>query len=217
MSTPIEPTRIVEALQWRYAVKKFDSTREIDPAIWETIEEALVLTPSSYGLQPWKFLVISDRIIRAELVKHSWGQKQVLDCAKLVVLAVRRQMTAVEIDQHIVRTAEVRGVPVERLEGFRKMMIGDIVSGARSDTSLEWASMQSYIALGNLMTTCALLGVDTCPMEGFEPAKYDEILGLEGTGLTTAVLCCVGHRATDDGYAGSPKVRFLRSVVVEHR
>ncbi len=217
----MEPTLtgelLLAALRGRYAVKQFDPDREIDPSVWEALEEALILTPSSYGLQPWKFVVVRDRPFRQRLVEHSWGQRQVVDCACLVAFSVRRQIAITDIDRHIIRTAEVRGVEPTRLEGFRKMMIGDLVSGARADRALEWASQQAYIALGNFMTTAALLGVDTCPMEGFEPAAYDELLGLEQEELTTAVLCCAGYRAESDKGAAQPKVRFPRESIIEYR
>lgn len=214
----MEPTasHLLDALRWRYAVKKFDPTREIDHATWQQLEEALILTPSSYGLQPWKFLVIRDRELRTRLMGHSWGQSQIADCSHLVAFAVRREMTVADIDRLIVRVAEVRGVDPGKLEKFKKMMVGDIVSGPRSDRSLEWASLQAYIALGNFMTAAALLDVDTCPMEGFEPAAYDEVLGLEGRGLTTAVLCCAGYRAVDDKTAPLPKVRFKKEELFEY-
>jgi len=211
------PENLLAAMRWRYAVKKFDPNRVIDSATWSALEEVLQLSPSSYGLQPWKFLVVRDPAIRARLLEYSWRQSQIVDCSHLVVFTVRRQMTVADVERHISRVAEVRGVPAEKLEGFKKMMVGDIVSGPRSDRSLEWASLQAYIALGNFMTSAAILGIDTCPMEGFEPAAYDEELGLEESGLTTAVLCCAGYRAEDCKGANQPKVRYSREELFEYR
>ncbi|MDZ4403550.1 NAD(P)H-dependent oxidoreductase [Prosthecobacter sp.] len=211
------PTELLAALNWRYATKVFDSTKKIPADIWAALEESLVLTPSSYGLQPWKFLIIQDKDLREQLVPHSWRQRQVADCSHLVVMATKRTMTEADIDANLIRIAEVRGGTPDALAGFRRMLIGDVVTGERSQYITVWAKMQAYIALGQFMASCALLGIDTCPMEGFVAERYDEILGLEAQGLTTAVLCPVGYRHADDRYASLPKVRFKSNDVIEHR
>jgi len=211
------PSELLAALNWRYATKVFDPTQKIPAATWSALEESLVLTPSSYGLQPWKFLIIQDKELREQLVPHSWRQRQVADCSHLVVMATKRIMTEADIDANLMRIAEVRGGTPDALAGFRKMLIGDVITGERSQYITVWAKMQAYIALGQFMAAAALLGIDTCPMEGFIPEKYDEILGLEAVGLTTAVLCPAGYRSADDRYASLPKVRFKSSDVIEHR
>ncbi len=211
------PTELLAALNWRYATKVFDSTKKIPADIWAALEESLVLTPSSYGLQPWKFLIIQDKDLREQLVPHSWLQRQVADCSHLVVMATKRTMTEADIDANLIRIAEVRGGTPDALAGFRRMLIGDVVTGERSQYVTVWAKMQAYIALGQFMASCALLGIDTCPMEGFVAERYDEILGLEAQGLTTAVLCPAGYRHADDRYASLPKVRFKSNDVIEHR
>jgi len=211
------PTELLTALNWRYATKVFDPTQKIPAATWAALEESLVLTPSSYGLQPWKFIIIQDKELREQLVSYSWRQRQVADCSHLVVMATKRTMTEADIDANLMRIAEVRGGTPDALAGFRKMLIGDVITGERSQYITVWAKMQAYIALGQFMAAAALLGIDTCPMEGFIPEKYDEILGLEALGLTTAVLCPAGYRSADDRYASLPKVRFKSSDVIEHR
>lgn len=208
------PAELLTALNWRYATKVFDSTKKIPDDTWAALEESLVLTPSSYGLQPWKFIIIQDKDLREELIGHSWRQRQVVDCSHLVVMATRRTMSEVEIDANLMRIAEVRGGTPDSLAGFRKMLTGTLDQGYMTS---EWAKMQAYIALGQFMAAAALLGIDTCPMEGFVPAKYDEALGLEAQGFTTAVLCPAGYRHADDRYASLPKVRFKSSDVIEHR
>ena len=208
------PAELLSALNWRYATKVFDSTKKIPDDIWTGLEESLVLTPSSYGLQPWKFIIIQDKELREELVGHSWRQRQVVDCSHLVVMATRRTMSEIEIDANLMRIAEVRGGTPDSLAGFRKMLTSTLQQGYMTT---EWAKMQAYIALGQFMAAAALLGIDTCPMDGFAPAKYDEVLGLEERGLTTAVLCPAGYRHADDRYASLPKVRFKSSDVIEHR
>jgi nitroreductase len=212
---PIQPENLQDALSWRYATKKFDPAKSIAPETWAALEEALVLTPSSYGLQPWKFLVITDQQVQEKLKPLSWNQSQVTDCSHFVVFTIKKNLTAADVDRFVARMAEVRGVPIESLAGYRNMMIGDVVYGSRSLNVNEWATRQAYIALGNFMTSAALLGVDTCPMEGIEPANYDKALGLSEKGFATVVACAAGYRAEDDKYSELAKVRFPTAEMVE--
>lgn len=205
---------LIETLNWRYACKKFDSAKKIDEKTWRDLEESLILTPSSYGLQPWKFLVVTDKSVMQKLTAVSWGQKQVEDCSHLVVFVIKEKMDESYVDEYLKSISEMRGAPVESLAGLKKMIMGDVVNGARGATP-EWATRQGYIALGNFMTSCALLGVDTCPMEGIEPAKYDEILGLTGTGYKTICACPAGFRSSDDKYAQMKKVRFAHTQMIK--
>lgn len=207
-------TELIDALNWRYATKLFDPTRKIPAATWTALEESLVLTPSSFGLQPWKFFIVQNQELREQLVPHTWRQRQVADCSHLVVMAVTKSPDMENVDSFITRMAEVRGGTADSLAGFRKMLAG--IHGQGYMTK-DWAKMQAYIALGQFMTACALLGIDTCPMEGFVVEKYDELLGLDAVGLTTAVLCPAGYRLTDDKYAALPKIRFKAEDVIEHR
>ncbi len=211
----ISTTTLLERLNWRYATKKFDANQTISESTWQALSDSLVLTPSSYGLQPWKFWVITNPAIKAELKPVSWNQDQITDCSHLVVFSIKKNLTAEHIDHFIERTAEVRGVTSESLAGYRNMMVSDVVHGVRSLTVFEWATRQTYIALGNFMTSAALLGVDTCPLEGLDPAKYDQILGLPSKGYATVVACAAGYRASDDKYANLAKVRFTNSEVIE--
>jgi nitroreductase len=216
MST-ISGASLLEQLQWRYATKKFDSTKRISTADWAVLEQALVLTASSYGLQPWKFIVVTDPALKAKLRPASWNQAQVEDCSHLVVFTSRQDLTEADADRFVVRTAEVRGTTVDSLAGYKGFIMGDLVNGPRHAVIADWAARQTYIALGNLLTSAALLGIDACPFEGLEPAKYDEILGLAGSGYGTVCACPLGFRAADDKYASAPKVRFAAKDVVEHR
>lgn len=210
----MSPAELLSALTWRYAAKVFDSAKKIPAETWSALEESLVLTPSSFGLQPWKFLVIQDQELRGQLVQHSWRQRQVADCSHLVVMAVKTELGEADIDAFITRMVEVRGGSADGLAGFRKMLVGMRQQGYMTR---EWAKMQAYIALGQFMAACALLGIDTCPMEGFVVERYDELLGLTSRGFTTAVLCPAGYRHPDDRYAVLPKVRFQAGDVIEHR
>jgi len=213
----LSPATLLDTLRWRYAVKAFDPQRSISAETWATLEESLVLTPSSYGLQPWKFLVVQDPALRAELRPVSWNQSQITDCSHLVVLLRRRAITPEDADHLIAVTAERRGLDPVILEGYRQMIQRDLIEGPRSHTIGTWASNQVYIALGNLMTCAALLGVDTCPIEGFSPPDYDRILGLEASPFQTAVVCPCGYRAADDKYAVLAKVRYDAAELIEHR
>ena len=212
----IAPSQLVANLKWRYAVKRFDPARKIPAEDWRAIEEALVLTPSSYGLQPWKFFVITDQALKEQLVSISWNQRQLADCSHVVVFAIKKDLAAADIDRYLARMAEVRGVPVENLAGFRKLLMSSFVPPPAEFDVNHWASLQVYIALGNFMTSAAVLGIDTCPMEGIEPAKYDELLGLAEKGYATIVVGVAGYRAADDKYASLAKVRFKHEDVVEH-
>lgn len=211
---PISSTILVDAMRWRYATKQFDRERRIPDEIWEDIETALVLTPSSYGLQPWKFIVVTDANVREEILPHAWNQRQVVDCSHLVVIARPTNFGEEDIDRFIARTSEVRGVDAESLAGFRNMMVSTLIE-AMPDRLGDWAQRQCYIALGNLMTAAAMLKVDACPMEGFVPAEVDRVLGLAERGLTTAVMCPMGYRAAEDRYAALPKIRYRAEDVVE--
>lgn len=206
--------QLLAALNWRYATKFFDETKKIPADVWQTLERSLILTPTSYGLQPYHFIVMTDDAKRAELLAHSWRQKQVVQCSHYVVFTARKKMTEADIDHWIQHLSDVRKVPVDSLKEYRGMMIGDVVHGLRSKVVHEWAARQTYIALGNLMTCAAMLGVDACPMEGFVPQEYDRVLGLENTGYASVVNCALGYRSDKDRSASLPKVRYEASELI---
>lgn len=208
------PQQLLTALNWRYATKVFDPAKKISPEIWSALEQALVLTPTSYGMQPYQFLIVQDAAKRAALLPHSWGQKQVVECSHYVVFTARTEMKEADVAKLIQRTSEVRGLPAEKLGFYRDMILKDVVNGPRGQMAHEWAARQCYIALGNAMTCAALLGVDACPMEGMVPAEYDKILDLGGSGYKTVVACAFGYRAADDKYASLAKVRFETKALV---
>ena len=215
-NTTVSNETLLAQLGWRYATKAFDPARKISAADWSALEETLILSPSSYGMQPYKFLVITDPAVKEKLVPASWNQRQPADCSHFIVFAARTANTVADVDEYMARTVEVRGGSVDALAGFKKMLIADVVDGERGKAATEWAARQAYIALGNFMTAAALTGIDTCPMEGFVPAQYDEILGLRAQGFTAAVACAAGYRAADDKYASLPKVRFPASKLIVH-
>ena len=210
----IHREQLVHQLQWRYATKQFDPHRKIGAEDWEALEEALVLTPSSFGLQPWKFIVITNQAVKEKLVAASWGQRQPADCSHLVVFAVKKDLGEADVDAFLRRTAEVRNISVESLAGYRDMMVGSIITGLNGAARHGWAERQVYIAVGNFLTSAAVLGIDTCPMEGIVPAQYDEILGLDKLGLSTICAAAAGYRAATDKLAALKKVRFPKNQVI---
>jgi nitroreductase len=213
----ISPDTLLEALNWRYATKAFDPARRIPEATWKALEASLVLTPSSYGLQPYQFLVVEDPELRAKLRPESWGQSQITDASHLVVFLARKDLTAGYVDQYLARIAEVRGQKVEDLAGFRTMLMGNLVDHVKGAPIPEWAGRQAYLAFGQLMQTAALMGIDACPMEGLDPKAYDRILGLEGGDYRTVAVCALGYRSESDAYASLPKVRLRTEHLVIHR
>ncbi|MEM9137989.1 MAG: NAD(P)H-dependent oxidoreductase [Cyanobacteria bacterium P01_F01_bin.42] len=210
----ISTDQLLDHLKWRYAVKKFDASRKVSDADWSALEQSLILSPSSFGLQPWKFFVVKTPEIRQQLVEFSWGQTQVVDASHLVVLALKTEVTSTSVDEYVEYTAKLRDIPAENLAGFGKV-IKDFLGRMSADELKTWAKLQVYIALGQLMTSAAHLGIDTCPMEGFVPSKYDEVLGLTAKGYSAAVVCPVGYRDAEDPYASYPKVRFDSEAMIE--
>ena len=218
MTNAISGDQLLSNLSWRYAVKKFDPARKISPKTWKTLEDAIVLSPSSYGIQPWRFYVVDNPETRAKLRVASWDQTQITDASHMVVFARRKVITVADIDAYVARTAEVRKTPIESLAEYKQMMIGSISNpaGLPGGNMDSYARSQVYISLGFFLYTAAMLGVDACPMEGFEPAKYDEILGLAAQGYAATVVATAGYRASDDWLAGLPKVRNEYSQIVTH-
>jgi nitroreductase len=213
---PITPDHLLEAQCWRYATKQFDATKKIPAAAWQALEETLILSPSSYGLQPWQFFVVTNPDLRARLRPHSWNQSQITDASHLVVFAIPEKIDVPYMEKYLARIAEVRGVTLESLAFYRDMMMSDVIAGPRQAWVREWAARQLYIALGNFMTSAALLGIDTCPLEGLDPREYDAILDLPAKGYNTVVACAAGYRADTDKYATLAKVRFDKSDLVRH-
>lgn len=207
-------TELLAALQFRYATKQFDASRVIAADVWETLERSLVLTPSSFGLQPWKFIVVRDPAIRARLLPESWNQPQVTDASHFVVLAARTDLTEADIDAWMDCLAKAQGKSIEAVAPLKGMIEGFAERMSREERQ-AWNIRQVYLALGQLMTAAAVLGIDTCPMEGISASSYDRVLGLEGSGYATAVACALGYRSADDKYAMAPKARFEKERVIK--
>lgn len=206
---------ILEQLRWRYATKAFDATKKLSDIEVGQLVEAAHLAPSSFGLEPWKFMVVTNPELRGQLRAASWDQSQITDASHLIVLATKKTMTVDDVDAFIARTAAARGMTVDQLAGYADMIKGSI--GARSAEAIaSWNRNQVYLALGFLLETAAVMNIDACPMEGFDPSQYDQLLGLTDSDYTVAVVCPVGHRAESDGYATAAKVRRPLSEVVSY-
>lgn len=210
----LDSTALLGVLNSRYAVKIFDKTRVIDAATWQTLEESLVLSPSSFGLQPWKFVVITGDALKAQLLPHSWGQESVTQCSHLVVFFAKNSLGEGDVEKLIGATAEIRHMEQASLDGYAGMINGSI-SRLSAPEILDWNQRQVYLALGQFLVSAALLGVDACPMEGMDRAKYDEILNVEGYSAT--VMATAGYRSPDDKYGDLPKVRYDQSELIETR
>ncbi|MGL6338698.1 MAG: NAD(P)H-dependent oxidoreductase, partial [Waterburya sp.] len=172
--------------------------------------------PSSFGLQPWRFFVIRNPEIRQTLLEHSWGQKPVVEASHLVVFAIKQNIDTEDVDRYVQRMSEVQQVPGEKLSGFGNVVKGFLENPPYPLDVNQWAARQTYIALGFFMTCAAMLEIDTLPMEGFVPAKYDEVLDLNSKGYSAVVLCAAGYRAEDDKYADNPKVRYSTNDIVQY-
>lgn len=205
---------ILESLNWRYATKKFDPTKKISSENIETLKQVLQLTPSSYGLQPWKFLIIENAQIREQLLPHSWNQSQVKDASHLIVFCSYTDITDDFVDNHINLTSNLRNIDSSNLQGY-----GDFVKKTMKALSAEekttWNSKQAYIALGQFLFACAQLKIDATPMEGFDAAKYDELLGLKEKGLKTTLICPIGYRSAEDAAQHTAKVRRRLDDIIE--
>lgn len=206
-------SNITDALSWRYATKVFDATKKISAADFEELTDVLRLSPSSYGIQPWAFVVVETPELREKLKAAGYNQSQITDASHLIVLCAKTGLDEAFIDRYLAEISAIRGVPTEGLSGYRDMMLGSI--GRHNEETLKtWNQKQVYIALGMLLEACALKKIDACPMEGFAPDRVDEILGLTAKGLTATVLCPVGYRSDKDEQGNWKKVRLPKEEVV---
>ena len=191
---------------WRYATKKFDTTKKVSNEDLETLKEAIRLSASSYGLQPYKVLIIDNPELRAQLQPAAWGQSQIVDASQLLIFANITNFGDAEIDAFIKNLTETRGIPVEAVQGYADFMKSKI-SILPVDKRNIWTSKQTYLAMGNLLNAAADLNVDVTPMEGFEPEKVNEILGLDKLGLNASLIATVGYRHNEDDTQHYVKVR----------
>jgi len=216
-SDPISSGQLLSQLNWRYATKSFDPRKKVSPEKIAALEEALVLSPSSFGLQPWKFIVIADQELKEALPAISRDQPQPRDCSHVVVLAVKVGCNRADVAQFVSRMAELRGVSESSLAGYESFAGGFIDKAVSEGWVDSWSMNQVYIALGQLLVSAAMLGVDACPMAGIQTEDYDMLLGLVGSGYATVLACPLGYRLDSDKYASAAKVRFSPSKLIERR
>jgi nitroreductase len=217
----------LNALNARYAVKRFDPTKVLSEEQLVLIEETLRLTPSSFGLEPWKFIIVRDQVIREKLLPYSQGNKQVITASHLVVLCAKNHVGNNDVRAFLKRTMDVRGVKENVLTNLKKTLYGvvwvrnlnmwtfglpELIFGTK--IFRQWQTKQVYIALGNLLSVCAHQNIDAAPMEGFSQKAYTKILGKTVEGYTPVVLCAVGYHAAEDSFATMAKVRKTKDEVI---
>lgn len=197
---------LLDNLNWRYATKKFDATKKISSADLNTLKEAVRLSASSYGLQPYKVIVVENPEIREQLKAAAYGQTQITDSSQLFIFANDLNAGAESVDAYIKNISETRGVPADALAGFADMMKGTIANLSQEAKNI-WTAKQTYIALGTLLSAASELKIDATPMEGFNAAAFNEILGLDKLGLNASVIATVGYRHSEDDTQHYKKVR----------
>jgi nitroreductase len=198
---------LIESLNWRYATKKYDPEKKLIDAQLEILLEAARLAPTSFGLQPFRIIIVADPEVRAKLRAAGYGQSPITDASHFLVFAVKTDLGIKTVDEFIALTASVRNKPNDSFNDYHKMILGAIANNTPEQNS-AWAARQAYIALGTLLTAAAMNEIDTTPMEGFDHKGFDDVLGLEKLNLTAVAAVAIGFRAADDGYAQLKKVRF---------
>ncbi|MES2574376.1 MAG: NAD(P)H-dependent oxidoreductase [Bacteroidota bacterium] len=196
----------IEHQNWRYATKKFDSTKKISTEDFNILKEAIRLSSSSYGLQPYKVLIIESPELRAKIQPVAWGQTQIVDASHLLIFANRTTINETEVDAFFDNISQTREIPLEALAGYQGFMKGKI-NELSADEQNTWNSKQTYLALGNLLNAAAELKIDVTPMEGFSPEAVNEILGLDALGLNASLIATVGYRSEEDATQHQKKVR----------
>lgn len=199
-------SNFLENQNWRYATKQFDASKKISDADLNTLKEAVRLSASSYGLQPYKVIIVETPEVREQLRAAAWGQAQLTDASHLFIFANDLNLDATSVDKYINNISAVRGVPADALGGFSDMMKG-VIANLSADAKHIWTAKQTYLALGNLLNAAAELKIDATPMEGFNAATFNEILGFDKLGLNASVIATVGYRHNDDKSQHLKKVR----------
>ncbi|WP_029033532.1 NAD(P)H-dependent oxidoreductase [Salinimicrobium terrae] len=205
----------ITALQWRYAVKQFDPDKILAVEKINVLKKAFNLTATSYGLQPLRLVLVQDKRIQEKLMKASFNQKQIGTASHVLVICIENTVDKDFIENHFRMVQDIRKTPDEILHSFRESLIGDFEQKPVDEVKI-WATHQAYLVLGTLLTVCAVEEIDSCPMEGFEPKKYNTILELEKHKLEAVLALPVGYRSDDDFFASLKKVRRpLQETVIE--
>ena len=205
----------IKALEWRYATKKFNSEKELSSEKIEVLKKAFNLTATSYGLQPLKLVIVKNKKLQEQLQEFSFNQKQVGTASHVLVICIEKEVGKEFIENYFKQVKHVRETPDEILKPFKEFLIGDFEAKATAEIT-EWAINHAYLTLGNLLTVCAIEEIDACPMEGFQPNEYDQLLKLEERNLRSVLVLPVGYRAQDDMFSNFKKVRRpLEDVIIE--
>ena len=207
--------KLIPALNWRYATKAFDANKKLTDEQLKLLKNAIQLAPSSYGLQPYQIIVVSNQEVKEALKASAYGQPQLADASHVFIFARTKNYTTAQVNEYATNITKTRGVSLESIKGFVDTMTGTVESRTQEELAV-WNSKQAYIALGFLLQTAALNEIDTCPMEGFDHAKFDEILGLDSKNLASLVIATVGFRSTEDGYQHNQKVRKSKEDLFIH-
>lgn len=203
----------IKALQWRYATKKFNKKKILPQEKIEVLKTAFNLTATSYGLQPIKMVIIRNKELQQKLREFSFDQKQVSTASHLLIICIEKRIDKLFIEKYFKMVHHIRSTPEEILNPFKNFLVGDFEKKTVEEIKV-WATNQAYLALGNLMTVCAIEEIDSCPMEGFEPQNYDELLALDTFNLESVLVLPVGYRAADDVFSEFKKVRREISDVI---
>ena len=206
----------VKALKWRYATKKFDSSKILPERKVDILKRSFNLTATSYGLQPLKMVIIQNKELQQELMEASYGQKQVGTASHVLVICIEKEIGKSFIENYFKYVKDIRNTPDKILHPFRESLIGDFEKKPIDEIRI-WATHQAYLVLGTLLTVCAVEEIDSCPMEGFEPEKFDEILHLDKHNLRSVLALPIGYRSHDDFFAELKKVRRpLDETIIEY-
>ncbi len=199
-------SNIIDKLKWRYATKRFDPTKKLSKEKLDILKETFKLTATSFGLQPIKMVVVSNQAIKEQLMPLTFNQAQIRDASHVLVLCIEKEIDADFIVEHFKRVEETRNTPRKILEPFEENLVNSFAE-KQSKEIRQWMINQLYLTLGALLTVCAIEKIDSCPMEGFEPEKYNELLGLSELGLESVIVLPVGYRDKSDFFISLKKVR----------
>ncbi|MDC6351377.1 NAD(P)H-dependent oxidoreductase [Zeaxanthinibacter sp. PT1] len=205
----------IQHLEWRYAVKKFDAEKMLPDTDIAVLKQSFNLTATSFGLQPIRLVVVSDKDLQKRLLPLSYGQKQVSQASHVLVICIEKEISPDYISSYFKTIKKIRGTSDEILEPYKEQMLATFAGWDQKQVE-DWARNQAYLALGNLLTICAFRKIDSCPMEGFMPAEYDELLGLDKLGLSSVLVLPVGYRAEDDMFSEFKKVRRSIDKTIIH-
>lgn len=206
---------IIRLLNWRYATKSFDTSKKLNDVQLATLLNAIQLAPSSYGLQPYQIIVVSNQEVKETLKDAAYGQPQLAQASQVLVFARTKNYTIAHVDEYAANIIATRGVTAEEIKGYVDTMKGTVESQTQDELAV-WNSKQAYLALGFLLESAALNGIDACPMEGFDAAKFDEILGLDAKNLASVVIATIGFRSTEDDTQHYKKVRKSQEDLFIH-